>query len=98
MQSNRYVNPSTGLVEDLTMSGLWAFLFGAFYFAVKRVWSHTFIYFGLCVLSGGALAPFLWVGYAFAAKSIVSRSLIERGYVPEDKIINLTESDEVGAK
>ncbi len=78
----KFVNPMNGYTEEVTgMSGVWAFVFGVFYFMYKGVWRHVLIQMlaGLVLVSlFGAAATVLliplWLGYAVFAKSIVEAS------------------------
>ena len=87
----KFVNPMNGYTEDVTgMSGVWAFVFGVFYFMYKGVWRHVLIQMlaGLVLVSlFGAAATVLliplWLGYAVFAKSIVEASYQRAGYQME---------------
>lgn len=74
-------NPTTNHTAKVSDAcGLWAFFFGAFYFMVHGIWAHVAIYLGVALVTGGLAAPFLWIGYAVAAKQLVIDAYAKRGY------------------
>jgi hypothetical protein len=86
---NRFQNPSNGYTEEVGCAFLWCFLFGIFYFMVKRQWAHVAVLAMLIVLSiltYGIALPFLLVimlfVYPFFAKGIVRRSYLRKGWIP----------------
>lgn len=76
----KFYNSHTGHSVDVEVPWLWAFLFGAFYFMFHGVWTHVAIYIGVTLITGGFAAPFLWIGYSIAAKSVLVNSYAAKGY------------------
>lgn len=84
----RFINPANGYEERVSgFAVLWAFLFGAFYFAWRGVWTHAVVYFGLVLVLISILGPFailvllpLWIVYALLAPGIVARDYLRRGW------------------
>ncbi|HEY3247117.1 MAG TPA: DUF2628 domain-containing protein [bacterium] len=44
-----------------------AFIFGPFWYVARGLWVHATIMFGLILLSGGLLVPFVWLYCALKA-------------------------------
>lgn len=82
-----FENPSNGHREDVSgISGLWALLFGLFYFMYRGLWAHVAIQFVLIIVSAMA-APIgvlfmivVWIGYAIAAPSIIANKYRSSGW------------------
>lgn len=86
----QFYNKNTNHTVTAEMPWLWAFLFGAFYFMFHGVWTHVAIYAGAVVITGGMAAPFLWIGYSIAAKSVIESHYLSKGY---KVVTNLTPSE-----
>lgn len=80
----RFKNPANDYVEESSCPWLWAFAFGAFYFAAKRIWGHAVAYFGLAFLLAVLFFPLLvvlWFAYAACAHDIVCKYYYRRGWI-----------------
>jgi apolipoprotein N-acyltransferase len=75
-----FYNDKTNHSISVSAPALWAFLFGFFYFILHGIWTHATIYVCVVLFTGGIAAPFLWVGYAVGAKSILINHYASRGY------------------
>lgn len=97
MQSTYFQNPSNGYIEMATSrwTWLWALLFGPFFFLYKGAWVEVIVY---------LLTPFVpsdnllisisayllvWIGYAFAARSLLNLRYHRRGWIelPPDHFV-----------
>lgn len=73
------------------LAWLWTLLFGIFYLAFRRQWTHVAIIAGLIILFTFTLplllflaAPFAWIIYATQASSIMINSYYRAGWRPVD--------------
>jgi len=74
----KFKNPSNGYVETLPKATwLWVLLFGAFYFAIKGIWSHAAIGLLLAFCTGGLS----WLIYPFFASSILRKKYLRSGWI-----------------
>jgi hypothetical protein len=73
----KFKNPSNGQIEYADKAWLWALLFGAFYFASKEIWSHTFIGFVLAIPTFGLS----WLIYPCFATEIVRTNYLRKGWI-----------------
>lgn len=87
----RFVNPANGYSEDIGTPGLWAFLFGIFWFMARGLWKHVAIQ-ALAIVLGavmggpGLLGLFvMWLLYSFAANGILCDAYMSRGWVHEEQ-------------
>jgi len=76
-------NPANGYTEHVDSPFICCLFFGCFYFAVKGVWSHAIIAFGLAVLTGG----FSWLVYPFFAGQVVTNSYLRRGWIDATDLV-----------
>jgi hypothetical protein len=72
-----FENPQNNYILQLGSPWFWTLLFGCFYFAKHRVWSHFFLSFFLV----GPTAGFSWLIYPFFAKRIIRKAYLLRGWV-----------------
>lgn len=87
-----FEHPGNGHREEVTAtSGVLAFLFGFVYFLVKGVWPHALLQIAVLVFGAVLLGPAvlvvafpLWVGYAFAAPSILRSKYLRSGWKQVD--------------
>jgi len=85
---SRFENPGNGYREEVSpLTWLWVLLFGWVYMLVKGLWGHVALQvaliFGAALLSGGPGAFIgipLWLVYVFAAKGILERRYLRRGW------------------
>lgn len=85
-----FENPSNQYRETVTEStAIWAFLFGPLYLAIKGLWVHVLVQFGLCVLilvampinHGGLLLCWLLTTvYAFFIPQLVAARYMRMGW------------------
>ena len=85
-----FQHPTSDYTETCSSPWLWTLLFGFFYFAVKGVWRHALISIVACVITAPTvIGPlFVWIGYTIAAKDVVRKSYLRKGWT---EIIPLTE-------
>jgi hypothetical protein len=75
-------HPSNGSTEQTWNGFSWpAFLFGIFWLAVKGLWAHFIVMLGLCIISGGFLAPIIWIAYGCIGNGAHKTALFKRGYL-----------------
>lgn len=72
----RFENPQNGHIEAAGSPGLWALLFGCFYFLSKGVWTHAVLSLLLALPTYGAS----WLIYPFFATQIVRSHYLRRGW------------------
>ena len=76
----KFKNPANDYTEEVSsLTWLWCFLFGGFYFAYKGIWPHFIIGIGLALLTWGVS----WFLYPFFAKGIVVKSYLKKGWIME---------------
>ena len=73
----KFKNPTNGYIEEVGSPGLWVFLFGFFYFAIKGVWTHAIA--GL--LLAGVTLGLSWLIYPFFASGIMRKHYLSRGWL-----------------
>lgn len=72
----KFKNTANGYVEEVSAPGLWVFLFGFFYFAIKGVWTHVVASFLLAICALGIS----WLVYPFLAKGIMRKHYLAKGW------------------
>jgi hypothetical protein len=82
VRTMRFRNPANGYVEELADPGLWSFLFGAFYFASKGVWTHAVIGLVLAMPTFGLSCLI----YCFFATGIMRKYYLSKGWSEEPSI------------
>jgi hypothetical protein len=76
--------PENGTTEQTWDGFSWpAFLFGVFWLLVKGLYGHFVINLLLLIISGGFLAPVIWIAYGFKGNEIHKASLLRKGYLTE---------------
>lgn len=74
----KFKNPLNGHVEEVIKNEwVWVFLFGVFYFAAKKVWSHVLIG-SVCVILTEGIS---WVIYPFFTKIIMRNHYLREGWI-----------------
>jgi len=73
----KFRNNANGYIEEVSLPGLWVFLFGFIYFAVKGVWTHAIASFFLA----GFTLGISWLVYPFLASGIMRKHYLTRGWV-----------------
>lgn len=73
----KFRNPSNNYEDDVGAAGLWCFLFGFVYFAVKGVWTHAVASLILAIMTGGIS----WLLYPFFAKQVVEKNYLRKGWI-----------------
>lgn len=88
----KFKNPANGHIEEVTMSGLWAFLFGGLYLAVAGLWAGCLVWIVLAVVLFASLGPaatlvmfFVNLVYAAMAGGMVRSSYLRKGWVDLDE-------------
>jgi hypothetical protein len=76
----QFKNSSNGYVETASVPWLWTLLFGAFYFAVKGIWTHCIVSLIIGILTCGLS----WLVYPFFANSIVRNHYLKNGWIELD--------------
>ena len=71
-----FQNPANGHRERVGAAGLWAFLFGPFYFGYKGAWGHAALYL-LAGLATFGVSAFI---YPFFAKHIIRKHYLHAGW------------------
>lgn len=79
-QPTHFENPSNGYRESIEGAWLWTLLFGCFYFAYRKVWSHALISAVLAVMTLGIS----WLVYPFFARNILTKYYLREGWHPVD--------------
>jgi hypothetical protein len=69
-------NPQNGYEEEVTCPGLWTFLFGPLYFAMRGVWTHAVLSFVLAIVTWGLS----WLVYPFAARDLMRTHYLRKGW------------------
>jgi hypothetical protein len=72
----RFRNPANGYEVEVSNAGLWCFLFGFFYFAVKGVWTHAVAALVLAIVTFGLS----WFIYPLFAQQIVETNYLRKGW------------------
>jgi hypothetical protein len=72
-----FENPSNGYVETVNNAGLWAFIFGPFYFIWRRQWFHALASFVLACVTAGIC---WFVIYPFIASRIMRNAYLRKGW------------------
>ena len=74
----KFRNPQNDYEEEITGTAfIWILFFGFFYFAVKGVWRHVFIYIVLTFVTLGIC----WIIYPFFWKGIMRKHYLKNGWV-----------------
>ncbi|MDP3013051.1 MAG: hypothetical protein Q8M92_02330 [Candidatus Subteraquimicrobiales bacterium] len=73
----KFQNPTNGYIEEVSSPGLWTFLCGFLYFAVKGVWTHAIAGLVLAIFTWGIS----WLIYPFFASSIMRTHYLRKGWV-----------------
>jgi Protein of unknown function (DUF2628) len=70
-----FMNPANGYVEKgaTEFTGLWALLFGPFFFAIKGMWGHAIL--------ALVLWPISVIVYAFIARGLVEKRYRQLGWI-----------------
>ena len=73
-----FQNRDNGYIEQVSLPGLWTFLFGPIYFASRGVWTHAVASLLL------ALVTFVlsWLLYPFFASRLMQTHYLRKGWVP----------------
>lgn len=71
-----FEHPSNGFQESFDYPWLWTLLFGPFYFALKRIWVHTFISGVVAIMTFGAS----WLVYPFFSRQIIVNHYLRSGW------------------
>ena len=72
----QFRNPNNGYIETVSAPGLWCFLFGPLYFAIKGAWSHALISAVVALLTGGLS----WLIYPFFASKVIEQQYLRSGW------------------
>jgi PEGA domain len=70
-------NPTNNYAEEVSIPGLWTFLFGTFYFIAKGIWTHALLSALLALCTFGIS----WLIYPFFASGIVRAHYGKKGWV-----------------
>ena len=72
-----FKNPANGYVEESSSIGLWALIFGSFYFAVKGAWGQAVLSAVLALCTFGLS----WLIYPFFASGIIRKHYLRKGWI-----------------